>query len=184
MALVMTRRSWLTGMVAALAGPAHGAEPDYTVANVYSRLRAQALKLQPSDLRRADPSAGAFGVLMETGYPDAVATLVALADGTASLYFSNGGGIIGAGDQPAVAKAAREAISTASRSLTLLAPAAQHPLPRRGHVRFYVLTGRGPLTAEARESELRDRRLGLSPLFAAAHELIAAIRQHHLKRTQ
>jgi hypothetical protein len=38
-----------------------------------------------------------LALLMETGYPEAVATLVAVADGTSSLYFSNGGGFIGVG---------------------------------------------------------------------------------------
>ena len=35
-----------------------------------------------------------WGVVMETGYPEAVVTLVSLGDRTTSLYFSNGGGII------------------------------------------------------------------------------------------
>jgi hypothetical protein len=36
-----------------------------------------------------------LGVLMETGYDSATVTLFALSDGTTSLYFSNGGGVIG-----------------------------------------------------------------------------------------
>jgi hypothetical protein len=35
-------------------------------------------------------------VLMELGLEQGVATMVAFADGTVSLYFSGGGGIIGA----------------------------------------------------------------------------------------
>ncbi|MGH7356315.1 MAG: hypothetical protein ACRELS_17295 [Candidatus Rokuibacteriota bacterium] len=95
---------------------------------------------------------------METGYPTAVATLVALADGTASLYFSNGGGVIGARQAEAPARAARQVVSTASGHLSLLAPAAQQPLPRRGHTRFYVLTAQGLLTAEATDAELKEKR--------------------------
>ena len=37
-----------------------------------------------------------WGVLMELGLEQGVATMVAFADGTVSLYFSGGGGIIGA----------------------------------------------------------------------------------------
>jgi hypothetical protein len=32
-----------------------------------------------------------WAVLVETGYPQAVASLITVADGTTSLYFSNGG---------------------------------------------------------------------------------------------
>ena len=38
-----------------------------------------------------------FGVVMDMTYPSGVATLVTFADGTASLYTSTGGGIIGGG---------------------------------------------------------------------------------------
>jgi hypothetical protein len=37
--------------------------------------------------------------VMETGYPEALVTLVALSEGIASLYLSNGGGIIGPGSR-------------------------------------------------------------------------------------
>jgi hypothetical protein len=67
---------------------------DYVLADVYRGLRAQALQLTAAQVGPAD---AVFGVLMETGYPEAVVSLVALSDGTASLYFSNGGGIIGTG---------------------------------------------------------------------------------------
>src|SRR5438105_3620414 len=42
-------------------------------------------------------SSSLWGAMIETAYPEIVATLVALSDGTVSLYFSNGTAIIGAG---------------------------------------------------------------------------------------
>ncbi|MBL4575724.1 MAG: hypothetical protein JKY51_06460 [Opitutaceae bacterium] len=39
-----------------------------------------------------------WAVMMETGFPESAYTLIASADGSASIYFSNGGGIIGAGE--------------------------------------------------------------------------------------
>ena len=69
----------------------------YETAEPYTKLRTQVLQrpagdieLPPSDV--VEPVA----ILMETGYPEAVATLIAVADGTTSMYFSNGGGVIAA----------------------------------------------------------------------------------------
>lgn len=67
-------------------------------ANPVLELRRRLLAARAAELGLvAGAPTEAWGVLMETAYPDAVVTLVALADGTTSLYFSNGGGIIGAG---------------------------------------------------------------------------------------
>ena len=41
------------------------------------------------------PVRGVWGVLMERGYAKGVATVVALTDGTASLYISTGGSVTG-----------------------------------------------------------------------------------------
>ncbi len=61
---------------------------DYTVANAYRDIRSLALSVTGGSLGVTDT---VFRVVMDTAYPEAVATLVALVDGTASLYFSNGG---------------------------------------------------------------------------------------------
>jgi hypothetical protein len=67
-------------------------------AEVYSRLRTQVLELTPAQLGDSvSVDAPILALLMETAYPEAVATLIAVADGSSSLYFSNGGGFIGAG---------------------------------------------------------------------------------------
>jgi hypothetical protein len=59
---------------------------------VYEDLRNQALNLRKEQLGDAFAEVPILAVLMETGYPEAVATLVGVVDGTSSLYFSNGGG--------------------------------------------------------------------------------------------
>jgi hypothetical protein len=146
---------------------------DYALADTYKHLRAQALQLTAAQAGIADPT---FGVLMETGYPEAVVSLLASADGTASLYFSNGGGIIGAGEHERSAAAARSLVAFAAHNLAHLVEAADCPLPRPGQARFYVLNDMGALTADAPEREFGENRHVLSPLFYAAQELIAEIR--------
>ena len=147
-----------------------GSEPP---ANVYTDLRTQALSQTPATLGSSDST---VGVLMETGYPGAVVTLVAFVDGSASLYFSNGGGIIGAGQHERVAAAAQALVTIAARYLSSLTATAKYPLPGLGRTRFHVLTASGVLTAEAAQDDLGNNRLPLSPLFHAGHALIAEIR--------
>lgn len=59
---------------------------------IFGVLRGQVLDLDPASVDLA-PTADfprVFGVVMDTAYPEATATLVALADGTTSLYLSTG----------------------------------------------------------------------------------------------
>jgi hypothetical protein len=118
-----------------------------------------------------------FGILMETGYGEGVASLVAFAEGSTSLYFSNGGGIIGAGEHAPVRTALPPFFAAAEARRTSFAPAASTPLPDHGRVRFYLRTFEGTLTAEAGEEDLGHMKHDLSPLFHAGHAVIAAVRQ-------
>jgi hypothetical protein len=145
-----------------------GGQPD--PAEMSRLLREQALHVAlPTDRR-----VGA--VLMEIAYQKAVATLVSFVDGTTSLYFSGGGGVIGAGQHQQVRTAAAVLLATAERHLQELAPTTETPLPELGRVRFYVRTPDGTLAADASETDLHDRKDPLAPVYYAAHGVIAAIR--------
>jgi hypothetical protein len=142
----------------------------------YDALRSQVLTLKPEALGPEPAGAGVHGVVMETGYPEAVVTLVAIADGTVSLYFSNGGGMIGLGAHAGPRNAGLELISKAASFLGSMAPAKSFPLPAKGATQFYVLTREGPFTAGARGEDLGLNRHPLSPLFHAAQEVITQAR--------
>lgn len=147
----------------------------YKTAPIYEDLRKQVLSLKAEQLQtKADQEV--LGILMETGYPEAVATLVAIADGSASLYFSNGGGIIGAGQNAKPNEAAKQFVAKASPFLKRLTPSNSFPLPANGCTRFYVVTTKGVLTAEANENELGEGNHELSPLFYAGQTLITEVR--------
>ena len=147
----------------------------YTVADIYRDLRRQVLGLAPQSAT-APPTT--LAVLMETGYPEAVATLVAVSDGSVSLYFSNGGGIIGAGEHAPVRSVAAKFLAAAAVYVPQASLAQQFPLPSRGRVRFYLVTSQGTYTAEAAEDDLGYERHPFAPLFHQGHELIAAVREH------
>ena len=145
---------------------------------VIQALREQVFTMSPSDVHIV-PGPGhtrVWGVLMETGYPNAVASLVAVADGSTSIYFSSGGGIIGAGQHQNVREIADRFIALVDSQVEALTITDAHPLPAVGRVRFYARTFDGLRTAEAGEQELGERRHLLSPLFHAGHAVIAAAR--------
>lgn len=144
------------------------------MAEVYADLRRQVLEVTPEQIGVGDVPIVAL--LMETGYREAVATLVAVADGTTSLYFSNGGGIIGAGAHETVAAANRRWLETGAEFLPQLAPLADPTPPAEGMTQFVAVT-RGGLRGEtAAETQLGEGGHPLAPLFHAGQDVITQIR--------
>jgi hypothetical protein len=143
------------------------------------KLRDQALTLDATELGIAPTTARphVWAVLMETGYQKGVATLVSFADGTSSLYFSTGGGVLGAGAHATVRAMGDALLTAAETHLADLTPMDVTPLPGVGRVRFYVRTFGGMMGAEADERVLGESRHPLSPLFHSAHAVISAIRE-------
>lgn len=174
----MKRLLTMAGLLSLLTGlfSSGAAAKDYTVTEVYSGLRNMVLTTTPESVGVEPGVNEVWGLLMETGYPKAVVTLVALADGTVSIYFSNGGGIIGLGPHPGPQKAAEALISLAQHYWREGSATEKHPLPTPSHTRFYLLTGGETRTLEAKEEELRYGRHRLSPLFRQGHQLISEIR--------
>lgn len=141
-------------------------------------LRMQALQCDPAQFGITDftPKHGVWGVLMETGYPEGAVTLLALLDGTASLYFETGGGIIGGGQHENVRKAAVVMAPVADDFVSQCEQTQRFPLPPVDQVTFYILTKAGVFTATAPELDLGNNRHPLSPLFYAGHEVITQLR--------
>ncbi len=174
--------SFIAGLISPSASAA-----DYKVAEVYSGLRNMVLSTKPDSIGvKLKDASEVWGVVMETGYPEAVASLVALADGTVSLYFSNGGGIIGLGPHAGPHRAAQSFLAASQQFSKQLQPTQSYPLPKSSYTRFYLLTGNGVLTAEAKEDDLGNNRHSLSPLFYKGHELISEVRavDHKLRAEQ
>ena len=144
---------------------------------MYDELRGQVLRLGGVDLGSEVERAPLRALLMETGYPEGVATLVGVIDGSASLYFSNGGGVIGAGEHAAVARATRAWLDLGTGLLELLAASDDEPEPPgEGLTQFVAVTPDGVRAAIAAEDDLGEGRHQLSPLFHAGHDVITQIR--------
>jgi len=143
-------------------------------APAYHALREQALKLDPAALGVSH--GGVHGVLGEFGFPQGVATVVALADGTVSVYFSGGGGSLGLGQHEGARKAAEALLQEAPAALPLAAKDPTLPLPQAGEVRFWFLTAEGPVTAAASEADLGAGTSPLAKLHGLLHDLLTQIR--------
>ncbi len=153
----------------------------YKTSNVYDELRTQILELKATHFD-VPTNKAVLAVVMETGYAKAVATLLAVIDGTTSLYFSNGGGIIGAGENPGPSAAARELVAKSAYFLSACTPTKKFPLPRETYTRFYIITPKGVLTSEVKADDLGNDRHLMSPLFHTAHKLIAQIQLREKNR--
>jgi hypothetical protein len=143
-------------------------------AQVYLQLRNRILNLNPADMD-LHPSPGAphvWGVMMETGYPVGSATLVSFVDGTTSLYYSTGGGMLGSGEYTPVAESSKALVAEAEIYLQQMTIASNIQLPEVGQVRFTLLTFAGTFSDAAPERMLAEGEHPLSPLFTKAHETL------------
>jgi hypothetical protein len=148
-----------------------GAEPHYL------ELRALVLHMDPAEIEVSSGEwHGASVALMEMAVGDATATIVAVADGTVSLYTSSGGGTIGAGEHLSARRAGQRFLKAAADAAPWMTPTTDFPLPSDGHIRFHVRTPEGDVTDEAPEETLRARRHRLAPLYLAGQDLITEIR--------
>jgi len=160
-----------------LFGRNGGDGADADPAEAYAGLRRLALGLTTESVgASAPPDAPALALVMDTGMANAVATLVGVADGTTSLYYSTGGGVIGAGTRHDVATATHRWLQACGPMLGQLSPVEDAPLPAEGMVQFVAVTPGGLLGAVAPAAELGERLHPLSPLFYAAHGVITQIR--------
>ncbi len=165
--IVIVLMIWLWGVTAMAS--------EYEQAEVYTDLRQHVLSLTSDQLGVKDDNLP-LAVLMETGYPEAVATLVAVADGSSSLYFSDGSGIIGAGEYQEVRDQVLELLKIAQQHLGEMHAVTVFPLPKENHTRFYVVTGNGIYSEEALEESLGLEKHALSPVLHKGHQLIVHIR--------
>lgn len=156
---------------------------DPSPAETYLGLRRGVLDLDPAAVGIAASAQlpQVWGLLVDLGRPDGVATLLGLADGTTSLYVSAGGGIIGGGGHPRVAARTLELLRVTQRLLPELpaATGAEAPgvaLPAAGRVTLHALTYGGVHSVEADENDLGHGRHPLSPVFHAAHDVITELR--------
>ena len=141
-------------------------------------LRSMLLNLKPNQigLNKDNYPYEVFAVAMETGVPTGSYMLSAIADGSTSLYFSNGGGIIGGGEHEKVREASLYLLSGAEHFKNKTKATSSFPKPNDGEVIFYFITFNGVKSYHANEIDLGGKKDELSGLFYAAHNVITELR--------
>lgn len=142
-------------------------------------LRARLLTSSPTEYRLKPTTdlPRVWAALMEVGVPKGAASIVAVADGSASMYTSVGGGMIGVGEHQSGRQTAMQFLKTVEALLELMPVVRDLPLPPTGEYALVALTHDGTrrrvVTAE---KNLQD---GTHPMFAAfdaGQDLITAMR--------
>jgi len=150
----------------------------YRPVATYMELRDMVFASDPAKLgcRKPDTRDLVWGMVIETGYPDAVATIIVLADGTISLYFSSGGGLVGLGDYEHIAEAGHRLLSLGDLLTPNFDQASDYSLPERSHTRVYLMAFSGFLAAEV-SLNAPWKQPGMMALASRAQELFATIRE-------
>jgi hypothetical protein len=145
----------------------------------YLGLRSMVFDVEPLTLtfRPEAHVHGAWCSVVDFGQPTGTATLVCIADGTVSLYASKGGGVLGAGGHDAVWSTAVRLLETSGGAVPFLRVVDEPPaLPPSGRVRITVRTFDGMVSDEVSEETLQRGRHVLSPLYAAAQDVLTEVR--------
>lgn len=144
-------------------------------------LRNTAFKTKSKDFLGADGTHedAIWGIIMEISYPEGSLSLLSRVDGTASLFFSNGGGVIGSEEHEHIAGLSSAIASGSGVFFSEYAePTKDFPLPEAENVQFFFMSDSQILkTGEFSENDLGEDLLPLSPLFHAMHMLIAQIQE-------
>lgn len=159
----------------ATPSPAETSAQDSEAAQAMKALRDRVLTSSGDDLGLSgkDAKAKVWAVLMEVAFPSGVSTVVSIGDGTASLYTSIGGGVLGG---YSARKEAKRFVAQAEKHLAGMKLTKSFPYPEVGRIKFYVVTREGVYTEEAGENELVSGQHALSPLFLAANDVLTGLR--------
>lgn len=132
---------------------------------IYPKMRASELQSRPRNLSGDSVQV----VLMDCNVNNVTYSVMASADGSASIYLSSGGGFIGGGQRyPQLREAAQEAARLATNSISQFAATEATDLPPSGEVYFYIATGSGVRLAVAKEASLKS---GTDPLLALGNTM-------------
>jgi hypothetical protein len=118
-----------------------------------------------------------FGVVMDWPVGDQIATVVALADGTASLYTTSTFGIIGGQAHESVRNAGKVFIGVAERFLEEATPTTSYPYPAKDKINFYLLCYDGNRVMSSALESTQSGSSKQSILFSAGQEVLTQLRK-------
>jgi hypothetical protein len=154
-----------------MSGKAAGERPGVLLRDMLLTAKPSAFNIEPvSALPRV------WAALMEMRMSGIMVSLAAVCDGTTSLYFSNGGGIIGGGAHESVRAANRKLLMFIETGLDLFVPIERALDVMDGAVSFAAMTYDGLRGARDEEKKVKERRSPLWPAFYLGQDVITALR--------
>lgn len=141
---------------------------------MYEKLREYAMGLRV----RGVPDYAVHIIMMDWHVPNGTMTVLAAADGTASLYLSSGGGFLGGGQKyTEIRDAALHAVMIAAESQDYFKKAKALALPGAGNISFWIRTGPDLVSASVSDADLKAGKSPLGPLGTAMQEIVTRYRQ-------
>jgi hypothetical protein len=132
--------------------------------------------MDESDGERRSSHADVRGVVIEIGTRDQVLLFLGLRDGTASVYRSSGGGLVGGGSHAHLNAAAKALVAAARDVVESLPIVDRNPMPLPGRVIISILTADGVRAGEDEEAALMAGRGLLYPLFLRGNDIATGYR--------
>ena len=143
---------------------------------IYPKLRGHALEIRLGGIAEG----AVHAVLMDWHVNTGTVTVMAAADGTASLYLSSGGGFIGGGQKfPEIREAALRAVQLATTLMPHFHATEALGLPAQGEIFFYRTTSAGVSRAVATEAKLREGTDPLGALGGAMQQIVTEYRKQY-----
>lgn len=111
---------------------------------VYNGLRTEALEVTEAVIGKAPPEhPNVLGVVIDIPAEGGIASVIAMADGTTSMYTSTGGGTIGAGTHDAVASATQALLAKLEGLIEMFPADERVDLPLPDMVQITLITPDG-----------------------------------------
>ncbi len=155
---------------------------------VYKELRDTALNAVSLGMQKPPAEhSDVYGMVIDIPQGGGYATLVAMADSSTSMYISNGGGIIGAGQHAEVAKASQSLLVRAQHCMSDFIAESTHNLPQAGTVRFHLLTEKQNLCLNISEDQFWGKTTLTGkqfPMIMAIQQLISTIQSAEKRATK
>ncbi|WP_394829582.1 hypothetical protein [Pendulispora albinea] len=137
----------------------------HPVLQTWYRLRRLGVEPEKDEARQP------LGLVVETGYPEGIDTVVAYSDGSSRFFSRQGGAVVGKERRAEVHEAARRAMAVAAPLVEMADEWTARGEVDPGRVRFTFLTPGGPRVLEVDARDLEAAKGALEALHAAVSEL-------------
>ncbi len=153
-----------------------------TVDETYRGLRERAVNITPSDINISlndEHKNQVYAAIVDMPIGEKIVTLVCFFDGTTSLYFSNGGGILGGGRKhEIIQKAAGDFLFSSGQAIPFMQKASDYPLPTSKNSMVYLKCGEGTYTTQFNMAESQNEKYKAFLNFLI-QRVINAFRESH-----